>query len=357
MTASTTYKFQLDTSSKKITCPCCGQKTGVRYFNNETNDFFPNNVCRCDRENSCGYHYTPKQYLNDIGQGYTSMVSSKVTEELKPEIIDYMPLEYIQKSMTGFDESNFASWLINLFGQEIAKKALIKYFVGRSRIDNGRANIFWRIDKDGNLRTGKIMQYSTVTGKRNKEAITTWVHTQKKPSGEYLFAQPFNFKLCFFGEHLIKEYPDKTIAIVESEKTAIVASIFMPDMVWVATGGNSGCKWREWSVFNVLKDRNVLLFPDFGYYNKKSLKTCFEEWNDRATAIMQRMNCKIIMSRVLEDYFPDSERMDQDLADLLIVQENGKGPALTDDNYPVIFDFYKLNREEITDLIKQYGNN
>jgi hypothetical protein len=34
---------------------------------------------------------------------------------------------------------------------------------------------------------------------------------------------------------------NKTIAIVESEKTAIIATHFMSDFVWLAAGGMNGC--------------------------------------------------------------------------------------------------------------------
>ena len=350
MNTATIFKFSLDTSSKKITCPGCNQKKAVRYKNNGTGEFLPDKVCRCDRESSCGYHYTPKQYLTDIGQGYTPVTRSTTQTEVKPEVVDYMPEWYITRSMQAYSESNFAAWVITLFGREIASKALLQYFVGRSKLQDGKYCIFWRIDKEGKVRTGKIMQYNPLTGKRVKTSPPTWVHFNTN-------MQPFNFKLCFFGEYLISKHPDKTIGIVESEKTAIIASIFMPDMVWLATGGNSGCKWREWSVFHVLKNRNIILFPDYGYYNRKTLKTCFDEWSDRANTIMSKMNCKIKVSRILEERFKETERLDQDLADVLINQENGTGVALTDDNYPAAFDLYKMSNEELSDLIKQYGNN
>jgi hypothetical protein len=325
----TNFKFSLDTSGKKIICPSCGHRRAVRYKNNETGEFFPDIVSRCDRENNCGYHYTPKQYLRDIGAGYVPGIIKK-DEGLVEQKIDYMPLDYVEQSMSGFDKTNFAVYLISLFGPDVAKKALIKYLVGRSRNDNGKACIFWRIDKDENVRTGKIMVYNPNTGKRSKEINPTWVHTR---------LQGFNYHLCFYGEHLISKYPDATIGIVESEKTAIIASIFMKDMIWLATGGNSGCKWREYSVYKVLKNRNVIMFPDFGFFNKKTQKTCFDEWAERTNHIRERLNCSIKVSRFLEDNIPSEERInDYDLADLLIKQCTSTGFALSDYEYPVFWD-------------------
>ena len=329
MNVSTTYKFSLDKGSKKIVCPGCGQRRAVRYLNNETNEFLPDQVCRCDRESSCGYHYTPKQYLSEISAGYVPVMQKKDQEPERP--IDTMPMEYVEKSMNGFEHTNFAIYLSSLFGNDIAKSVLIKYMVGRSRNDQGKACIFWRIDSDERVRTGKIMSYNPETGKRIKESPPTWTHS---------IIEGFNYRLCFFGEHLIGEFPDLPIGIVESEKTAIVGSIFMPGLVWIATGGNSGCKWREWSVFNVLKGRDIILFPDFGYFNKKTQKTCFQEWSDRAGVIQERMTCKIRVSRLLEDLLPMEERVnDYDLADLLIKTEKPGGWAMSDlPGYPIMWD-------------------
>ncbi len=329
----------LDKSGRKFHCPQCRQKRFVRMMDFTTNEYLPDEVGRCDRESSCGYHMTAKQYFESIGKGYKPQIKEV---EAKIEVVDFMQLDYVKQSMKEFTKTNFATWLISLFGETIAEKALLQYFVGRSKIDNNRASIYWRIDKEGKVRTGKIMCYIPETGKRNKDAITTWVHSQKKPNGDHLFTQPYNYKLCFFGEHLLDENPEKTIGIVESEKTAVIASIFLPGMVWLATGGNSGCKWQEWAVFNVLKDRNVILFPDFGYFNKKTEKTCYQEWKERAEKIKERMPCNIKVSKILEDSLEASQRVnDFDLADLLIKQKDGKGLALTDYEYPAMWDLYK----------------
>src|SRR5665213_179708 len=134
MPVQTIYKFQLDTSSKKVICPGCHQRRAVRYKDSETGEFFPDIVVRCDRENSCGYHYTPKQYFTETGVGYSATMAKE--EDISEKEIDYMPLDYVQKSMTGFDKTNFALYLISLFRYDTAAKALLKYFVGRSKNDN-----------------------------------------------------------------------------------------------------------------------------------------------------------------------------------------------------------------------------
>ena len=76
-------------------------------------------------------------------------------------------------------------------------------------------------------------------------------------------------KICPFrltrteSKHLMKGN-NKPVAIVESEKTAIVASIYIPEYVWIATGGKNGCKWKEKDIAKVLLNREqpIYLFPD-----------------------------------------------------------------------------------------------
>ncbi len=206
----------LDKGSKKFICPGCGQKTFVKMKNFNTGEYLPDHVGRCDRENNCGYHFTLKQYLSEVSLNYYAPAKPWRKEPVD-QVIDFMPLEFVEKSMNGFDKTNFAEYLISLFGIKVATKALLKYLVGRSKKDNLKACIFWRIDNEQKVRTGKIMCYSPETGKRNKEINPTWVHT---------VMNDFKYQLCFFGEHLLSEYPESTIGIVESEKTAVIASIF-----------------------------------------------------------------------------------------------------------------------------------
>lgn len=70
----------------------------------------------------------------------------------------------------------------------------------------------------------------------------------------------FNLVQCFFGEHLLPVYPDSKVMIVESEKSAIIASHYYPQYLWLASGGCCGCLNQTAS--QVLKGREVWLVPD-----------------------------------------------------------------------------------------------
>ena len=62
------YRFHLQKYSygSKISCPNCGKsRCFVRYVDEEGIIRFPDTVGKCDHENSCGYHYTPREYFHD----------------------------------------------------------------------------------------------------------------------------------------------------------------------------------------------------------------------------------------------------------------------------------------------------
>ena len=95
------------------------------------------------------------------------------------------------------------------------------------------ATVFWQIDVSGNVRAGKIMGYDAKTGHRVKQPFNqvSWVHSVRK-------IPDFHMRQCLFGEHLLAYASSmaRTVAIVESEKTALIAALFIPDLVWLATG-------------------------------------------------------------------------------------------------------------------------
>ena len=69
---------------------------------------------------------------------------------------------------------------------------------------------------------------------------------------------------CFFGEHLLTE--GCRVAVVESEKTALLMSELHPDYVWLASGGS--CNLQNPDKNRVLDGHNVTVFPDNGMYLK-----------------------------------------------------------------------------------------
>ena len=172
--------------------------------------------------------------------------------------------------------------------------------------------IFWQIDINGKVRTGKIMQYNPDTGKRikNKTGAINWVHNilkkRNSKKGNFEFAN-FNLCQCYFGEHLIHIYPDKPIAIVEAEKTAVIGSIIFDNYNWLAAGNLNGLNVEK---SRVLQNKNVVLYPDAG---------CFDKWEKKSIQIKSQIFCNIKTSSLIEKHATkDQTKAGYDIADYII---------------------------------------
>lgn len=218
---------------------------------------------------------------------------SKVAIQSKP--VSYIPFDIFNASLKSYDANYFVQFLIGLFGIEKTKHLLESYIIGTSKHWSG-ATVFWQIDIQGKIRTGKIMQYNPATGRRIKEHIT-WVHAALKLC-------EFELKQCLFGEHLLKNNT-KPVAIVESEKTAVIASVYLPQFIWLAVGSLTNLTADKCSV---LKGRTVILYPDL---------KCFEKWSKKAKDLSHLTSFQV--SDLLESKASESDREHGlDLADYLI---------------------------------------
>jgi len=296
--------------------PNCGTgKTLSRYINNDTGEHIHPTVGRCSRESKCGYHYTPKQYFQDNPTTFDEPRArdyhwaKAASPPPKPKPVSVIPLETLKASLTKYEANNFVTFLIGLFGETVTSGLIARYFLGTSRhvfksrevpdytSDQG-ATVFWQIDILGKVRTGKIMHYNPATGKRTKKPFNhiTWAHSALK-------LPEFELSQCLFGEHLLTD-KSKPVAIVESEKTAIIASVYFPKFIWLAFGG-IGFRVDKCSI---LKGRTVLLFPDLNG---------FEKWSIKAKELSHV--AKFAVSDYLERNAPESEKKaGLDLADYLI---------------------------------------
>lgn len=212
----------------------------------------------------------------------------------------FMKFESVMGSCKGYSQNNLAAWMMEKLGKADALELFDMYYLGSSKKWKG-ASVFWQIDVDGNVRTGKIMGYDK-SGHRIKEprSLITWVHSHLK-------LKDYNLEQCFFGEHLLTQYPSALVCIVESEKTAMICKAYLPEHIWLATGGKCGCNFYSKSVNRVLKGRNVILFPDEGAYDL---------WLEKSTAIPAK---NLEVSNHLESLGSSGSRFKGcDVADILL---------------------------------------
>ncbi|MFZ9296622.1 MAG: DUF6371 domain-containing protein, partial [Bacteroidia bacterium] len=251
------YRFTLEKYSgtkSRYECPVCNKpKVFTRYVETQTGLHIHETVGICSRVNSCGYRKSPKEYFNENGIEKPNPVASfkaPQVKQAKPKL-SFIDPDLFKQSLTGYDRNKFVQFLKNTFGNERARETIERYYIGTSRYWQG-STIFWNIDINNRIRTGKIMLYDPATGKRLKEPFNhiTWVHKViNKPD---LKDHP---KL--FGEHLLKD-KTRTVAIVESEKSAIICSLYKLDFIWLAVGsmGNLTASNLE-----AVKGRKVILYP------------------------------------------------------------------------------------------------
>lgn len=282
-------------------CPECGKrKTFTRYIDTQTGLHIAPTVGRCNREDNCSYHLTPKQYfqvhlVHSVHDVHTVNTVNKVTNR-EHKVISHIPFDAFKASVNHHTENNFIQYLLSIFDAAIVSKLIERYYIGTSKHWPG-ATVFWQIDGQGKIRAGKIMLYSPTTGKRVKEPYDhiTWAHTALK-------LPEFNLQQCFFGEHLLKSEPTKPVAICESEKTAIIASTYLPKFIWLATGSKDGLNVEK---CKALKGRQVILFPDLNG---------FEKWSNKAITMISSFK----VSDLLERSATETERAQGlDLADYL----------------------------------------
>jgi hypothetical protein len=265
------YQNTLDKSSKKFICPNCGKRTFVRFVETESGKYLAENFGRCDRESECRYYVHPvneKMYFRAF----------KTPEEIPTS---YISSEIMYKTENNYEENNFVNFLLKHFDVKQVGRALELYHIGTSKKWNG-ACVFWQVDNHNKIRTGKIMLYDKSNGKRIKEPYNhvNWSH-------KVLKIEDFNLKQCLFGLHRIIVELNKPIAIVESEKTAIIMSLVSPDFVWMATGSKGNFKFE---MLKPIKKRNIVSFPDKGEYSN---------WLNKATEL-NSIGFKIGVSEILE---------------------------------------------------------
>ena len=288
-------------------CPCCHVKGCFsQYIDTVGRIAFPPDVGRCNREHKCGYHYTPKQFFHDHPDmkeelmDDAAILSPTLPTPPQPKAERFFfPRSVMESSMSHYRENNFFLFLCSRFGEQAALELAGRYNIGTAKVRKGSC-VFWQVDIRGRVCQGKVMFYDASTGNRSHEVHPTWAHTLMRIDKERVGQ-------CYFGEHLLAESPDLPVGIVESEKSAIIASFYLPGYVWLACGGKDGMFGK--ADLDIFKDRKVVLFPDLGMK---------ENWEGKAEKL-RRHGIEAHVFTYLEDHASQSEKeRGLDIADYLL---------------------------------------
>lgn len=315
------YKLQPYKSlSDRYTCPSCNEKKKfTRYIDTQTSQQLADHCGRCERSDSCGYHYTPSDFFKENPDNkpkdFDKWAAVPAPPKREPSFIDET---IFRQSLKWYYKNVFTQFLTSTFGVDAANIAIEKYKLGTANIAIKKyklgttikgGTIFYQVDLEDKVRGGKIILYNIIDSlinasgkdcKRDKDITPFWVHNQKK-----LKLEGFTLSQCFFGEHLLTD-KSKTVCIVESEKSAVISSIYQPQFIWLSCGGKDGLGTSK---IQVLKDRSVILFPDLNGFNK---------WTEKAKEIAIIAK-SVSVSPILEGIATDAERASGlDIADYLL---------------------------------------
>lgn len=256
------YKYELMKGSRRYICPKCQKKEFKVYVKTGTNIVVDETKYgRCNRQDACRYHRYPKIKENDIESSHYI-----VPQFVAPKPLDFVDKEIVEATFNQYKTNVFFMFLVKTFGMEVAYQLRDDYNIGTAK---GGGTIFWQEDRKGNIRTGKVMYYHP-NGKRIKERNSWFVH--KKISDN------FNYRQCFFGLHLTT--PDNPVALCESEKTAIIMSVFEPEYTWIASGGSE-----------MLNDERLLELPRLDMVFADNGQ--FEKWERKTRAFEPEMDISV----------------------------------------------------------------
>ena len=280
------YQFEKYRYGCKTTCPSCQRRKAFKkYVDVTTGEYVGDDIGMCDRKKKCGYHKSPKELKTSHVP-----VSKVAVKYREPDVYNHIPTEYVLKSLSR-GKDNFSKALIARFPSKNVAEVLGMYYIGISQKWEN-STIFWQIDQDFVVRTGKIMQYNGLSRVKEPYSRVCWSHTPDKGFPD------FYLKQCLFGQHLVGSQP---IGIVESEKTAIICRIFRPRITWLATGGLQNISPHRFEFLDGRED--VTFYPDKG---------CEGEWKQK----VKKINPKWVISEALVN----NEQVEEgeDPADLIL---------------------------------------
>ena len=311
------------------TCPDCGRKGKFSpYIDTVTMQPVDDKRCgRCNRLSNCGYHLPPRELASPLPlpRRGDAKVSSPPCERLgEADFYSRMHRAMQQSQPWGH---HLATWLRTKFPREQVNAVMKRYHVGGT--PDG-ATLWWQIDEQGRVHTGKAMQYNPLTGHRVKEQgfPVNWAHRMR------LYGEPTDLIVpqCLFGLHLASP-PDlsrregaadiadsrsplcgrgvgeASLCLVESEKTALIMSLIKPDTVWLATGGKANFK-------------EAMLWPLLGYEVEVYPDAdALADWYTRAVEMNRILGTHLHIPTWYYDLMNHDEarRAGLDLADVLLI--------------------------------------
>lgn len=211
------FKYKFEKNAPKGRCPKCDHPSSFRYYDQLSREYG-----RCERINNCGYEKKPN--------GKTAMPSYTPVDGIGTQKIIQIIIEEetLEKYKEGLD-SPFHIWAESL---GITSEHLKRWSVGT---DAKGKTVFIMRGADGQAWNMKTISYGA-DGKRKGN-----IQSMKQPDPIPEAKERYHYAIPLYGvDRLSHISSNVVVCLVESEKTAVIASFFYPQYDWVAVGSCNG---------------------------------------------------------------------------------------------------------------------
>jgi hypothetical protein len=260
-------KVKLPKSSKKLPCPGCRKRTFKPYVWADTEIAIDETVYgRCDRQNECTYDMKPAPEIIKAytGEGKKSTMVATIIYPNEAEI-----LKTLHRTPSN----------LHLFLEKKGIPIEYLYNEGVLTTDSGLTAYVFR-DHAGKLCNVKYFKYKE-NGKR-EHSFNAFSLKQPEQRNQYIEEK---YTMPSFGENDLDPTSRKTVCVVESEKTKVIAKFHYPEYDWAGCGSANGLSDgtdNSADKITPLKGRNVFWLCDADKASRGKMmvmeKTGKEEW-------------------------------------------------------------------------------
>ena len=323
-------------------CFSCGEKGGVvEFLMKHEHLSYPDAI-----------RYLGKKYSIDTDMTDYNYTPPPPKPAPPPLEMLVLPPNLVAGTMTtdAINKDNLITWIRNdIHWDSVQRKRvnemLLTYDVGHGRHGH---TIFWQIDEQGRVRTGKMMKYRT-DGHRDKESKWNfdWIHAtlsrhwdaeKQEMTDEPPYPYPNLYNpdkqephITFFGMHLLDTWKRKdveqTVCLVESEKTALLMAIAYGNnakQIWIACGGLEMLT-RERLKPLIDQRRRIVLYPD---------RDGIEKWKIKAEQL--HYDRLTIDTTPVTDWWRPEDGEKADIADVVVRMINNSRPLTTIDEVKAV---------------------
>ena len=240
-------------------------------------------------------------------------------DTIKPKLMNTTNTQYLDQALLERFKGTDNEFTRALVSNHILTPVQMQHAAEVFRLSTASDSvIFWQIDRDNNIREGKVMYYQADAHRSHtrKPVTVSWLLKQGKQ-----LPDDWKAKSCLFGLHQINDHPSAgtgqaqghQIAIVESEKTAIICTELLAseNFIWLATGGSSNLSVQS---LQPLRGKKVIIFPD-----TDPTGTVYHDWLTIANEASRQFGHPITVSNILELHATDDQKHRKiDIADFII---------------------------------------